>query len=205
MNKIAFNLLKTIGKTTLGIPRSKMPQIKNVRQLGVDYVKTKIDPKIINPTQSFIDSKKVENFKGSGRGIIVSSDGHVVDGHHRWAKALMENKKVNAYIINSPIQEALTKTALSKNFVMNAFHDTLLRSNKRFYDIEDAINKTHEIMAKTPSNKILHTMGVANLDRKTKRALKVNPITSLPFGQKIVAKPLPASVLAEEHARYQGM
>lgn len=193
MNKTAFNLINSLGKPSLGISRKIMPQVKSipslVKNLGAPSMKIKIKASALNPSQSFIDSKKVENFKGRAKDILISNDGHVIDGHHRWAKAMVDNKKINAVIVDMPAKQLInkanefTKTALSKGFKLNALHDTLFRSNARLYDIEKAISKTHEILKKTPDNKIAEIMSEANLYRKVKRQLKINPNTNLPFGQ----------------------
>jgi ParB-like nuclease domain len=38
--------------------------------------------------------------------IIVTSDGYVLDGHHRWAAALALGRNWDAYVVDLPIRKA---------------------------------------------------------------------------------------------------
>lgn len=86
-----------------GIPRSKMPQIPKdrlsqfqdeLRNSGFEFHPDRADPGTLKATQSELDGKKVGGMITSIHGgkmdletdpLWVSSDGKVLDGHHRWA------------------------------------------------------------------------------------------------------------------------
>lgn len=103
---------------TLGIPRSQMPQIAaehrgalvnflNAR--GVAHQMEEVDPATLKPTQAEFQPKKVAGIaeSGNGRSILVSGDGHVLDGHHQWKAALDAGRPVRAVILDAPIQDLL--------------------------------------------------------------------------------------------------
>lgn len=88
------------------IPRHEMPQLPStvetikpfgdkLARMGVKARVIKMDPRSLKMTQSQLDSKKVGKLYGymksggwqEGGVLIASSDGAVLDGHHRWAGA----------------------------------------------------------------------------------------------------------------------
>jgi phage gp29-like protein len=106
---------------TLGIPRAIMPQIKSgnraamvnlLRARGIDYVKTTIKPADLKPTQAEYSTEKVEKartYHGAQRALLVSSDHHVVDGHHQYLAALQDapNKPIEVFKIKAPIMHVI--------------------------------------------------------------------------------------------------
>lgn len=88
-----------------GVPRAEMPQIPveqlgnfqtTLTEAGITFAPDKIDPAQLKATQSELDGRKVGGMMGAmregkmnlqGDPIWVSSDGHILDGHHRWAAA----------------------------------------------------------------------------------------------------------------------
>lgn len=95
---------------------------KPVRSLFLSHVGSPLDPVIVSPssfkaTQSELDSDKVlsmvDNYKSGSfpdlttHPILVSSDGFVGDGHHRWAACLLLGESMNALISGLPIMETL--------------------------------------------------------------------------------------------------
>lgn len=85
---------------TLGIPRNIMPQVRNenraamvafLRARGVSYERQTAKPSDLKPTQAEYAPEKVEKAKaweGKQRAILISSDNHIVDGHHQYMAAL---------------------------------------------------------------------------------------------------------------------
>jgi hypothetical protein len=83
-----------------------MPQLTNFdafhkdltdsgHSLGHDYVV----PSTLTPTQNQFNREKVDKLKQEGwgdKGIIVSNDDYVVDGHHRWLAAHENGDKIKA-------------------------------------------------------------------------------------------------------------
>lgn len=105
---------------TLGIPRSEMPQIRaehrgamvnflNAR--GVTHAEEILPATSLKPTQAEFSPEKVsksgEQTEGE-RSILVSSDGHVLDGHHQWLAALQDGKDVKAIRLGAPIRDLVT-------------------------------------------------------------------------------------------------
>lgn len=104
---------------TLGIPRAEMPQIKaEHRGAMVNFLKAKgieatpetIPSSAIKPTQAEFSPAKVKSameFTGGDRAIIVSADGHVVDGHHQWLAKREKGEPIKALRLDTNIREVL--------------------------------------------------------------------------------------------------
>lgn len=83
--------------TTLGIPRTSMPQVLSehrgamvqfLRGRGISHTKEDVLPTSLTATQKEYRPDKVEKARewtGVQRPILVSKDNYVVDGHHQWA------------------------------------------------------------------------------------------------------------------------
>jgi len=104
---------------TLGIPRAEMPQIKAehrgaltqyLRGRGIEHgAEEDVDPASLKPTQAEFSPAKVEKAKGAdgGRSILVSDDGHVLDGHHQWRAALEKGEPIKVIRFAAPMAELL--------------------------------------------------------------------------------------------------
>lgn len=104
---------------TLQVPRADMPQIKaehrgamvnflNAR--NVSHEQVEVPAADLKPTQAEFSRKKVakaKKFDGGDRSILISSDGHVLDGHHQWMAKRDEGDAVKAIRLNAPIAELL--------------------------------------------------------------------------------------------------
>jgi hypothetical protein len=104
---------------TLGIPRAEMPQIKaehrgalvnflNARGIPHEHVEVPADS--LKPTQAEFSMDKVQQaheHEGGDRSILVSSDGHVLDGHHQWLAAVEKGDPVKAIRLDAPIGKLL--------------------------------------------------------------------------------------------------
>lgn len=103
---------------TLGVPRAQMPQIRaehrgalvnylNARGIGHDSEQVPADT--LKPTQAeFAPAKVHKAASGStDRSILVSQDGHVLDGHHQWMAARNAGLPVNIIRLQAPIQDLL--------------------------------------------------------------------------------------------------
>lgn len=101
---------------TKGVPRSDMPQIKaehrgamvnflNAR--GIAHEQVEIPAGELKPTQTEFSPARVEKakaFTGGDRSILVSADGHVLDGHHQWLAKVDAGEPVKAIRLNAPIE-----------------------------------------------------------------------------------------------------
>lgn len=99
------------GAPDAGLSRIEMPQVPSAKKeqflteldrRGVKVTHESVEPSVLKPTQADINGKAsaeilrreerrgFDAFQGSPRdSIIVSSDGFVMDGHHRWAGAAL--------------------------------------------------------------------------------------------------------------------
>jgi hypothetical protein len=105
------------------LDRSKLPQIPKglipkfirfCRDNGVGAKGVGVDADTLKPIQSHINRDKVESMKKNMQGIneqplMVSNDGYVLDGHHRWVamKELDPTGKVFVIRFDCPIAELL--------------------------------------------------------------------------------------------------
>lgn len=108
---------------TLGIPRAEMPQIKaehrgamtnflNAR--GISHEQDEVPASTLKPTQAEFSPSKVQKakgFEGGDRSILVSADGHVLDGHHQWLAKLDDDATVPVIRLNAPINKLLTEVS----------------------------------------------------------------------------------------------
>ncbi|ADU99446.1 PLxRFG domain-containing protein [Alicycliphilus denitrificans] len=103
---------------TLGIPRADMPQVpsqshgglvKHLNAQGIAHEIMTVDAAELKPTQAEYSPAKVEAAKTAGgdRAVIVSNDGHIIDGHHQAMAAAQEGKPVKAIVLDAPVDQAL--------------------------------------------------------------------------------------------------
>lgn len=103
---------------TLGVPRSQMPQVpaqshgalvKHLNAKGIAHDTTVVDAASLKPTQAEYSPEKVEAAKVAkgDRAVIVSNDGHIIDGHHQAVAAAEEGKLVKAIVLDAPVEQAL--------------------------------------------------------------------------------------------------
>lgn len=109
---------------TLGIPRAEMPQVptanhgglvKHLKAQGIAHETTTVDAAQLKPTQAEYSPSKVEAAKSAtgDRAVIVSSDGHIIDGHHQAVAAAEEGKQVKAIVLDAPVEQALAAVKAS--------------------------------------------------------------------------------------------
>lgn len=113
-------------RTSLGIPRRNMPQIesKNVQDF-MSWLKKEHNVlsrsntevvKNLKATQKHMDAEKVIRLATEApdtvlkKHVIVSNDGYLLDGHHRWASLYIKNPndKIQVYEIATDIKSLLT-------------------------------------------------------------------------------------------------
>lgn len=68
---------------------------KAVRGLGKTVKNRAIDPNKLRPMQRYVSYKKAKEIDPTlpGNRILVSEDGGIIDGHHRWAAAHWRKRK----------------------------------------------------------------------------------------------------------------
>ncbi|WP_052384078.1 LPD38 domain-containing protein [Litchfieldella xinjiangensis] len=104
---------------TLNIPRSDMPQVKAehrgalanfLKARGINGAEETIPASSLKPTQAEFSEAKVQTAKerqGGDRAILVSSDDHVLDGHHQWLAKLDKGEDVRVIRLDAPITQLL--------------------------------------------------------------------------------------------------
>lgn len=103
---------------TLGIPRDEMPQVptqshgalvNHLNAQGIEHETKMVPADELKPTQAEFSPEKVEQAKEANgdRAVIVSSDGHIIDGHHQALAAKDEGKDVKAIVLDAPVDQAL--------------------------------------------------------------------------------------------------
>ncbi len=104
---------------TLSIPRAEMPQVKStergaliqfLKAKGIEYTSEEVAADTLKPTQAeYAKSKISKHFAmhTGERSVLVSSDGHVLDGHHQWMAALAMGEPVKVIRFDAPIRKLL--------------------------------------------------------------------------------------------------
>lgn len=121
-----------ICKGDLGIPRRLMPQFTTPRDVrsfmafaerlyGVKSRRGTRRAGQLRPSQEEINRERVENVKeeivakklNPNVPLIVSRDGYVIDGHHRWAayKSHEPSKKMPVLVVGAPARDVLSIAA----------------------------------------------------------------------------------------------
>lgn len=108
-----------VPKIGMTFSRSLMPQIDNhdeylkyLDDKKISYVKQKLPTSELKSTQMEFNKDKVAemmNSREAVKPIIVSNDGYILDGHHRWLADYNKDKnaKTRSIIVNLPILELM--------------------------------------------------------------------------------------------------
>jgi hypothetical protein len=112
LNRLSTTDGVSFAATGVKVPRAEMPQVPGSKKAafiaeldakGVKSTRESVDPKSLKPIQSEISGQKSGQMLQSMRDgkllegdnpLIVSRDGFVVDGHHRWAAAVARSYEV---------------------------------------------------------------------------------------------------------------
>lgn len=129
---------------SLGIPRSKMPQIKQdkiddflkyLKQEKVTISNVQLPADEIKPTQRELDSVKVEkiikdilNHNIKDQKYIISSDNYILDGHHRWAAYIevSPKTKLNCQRVSIPMTKLLELAHQFEGVGYKEIHETAI-------------------------------------------------------------------------------
>lgn len=100
------------------VARLNMPQIKTishfenyVQHLGINTSYIKVVPTDFRPTQVDFDQSKVDRIVAqreiTSKPIIGSTDGYILDGHHRYRASLQTETEVNILVVDLDINKLL--------------------------------------------------------------------------------------------------
>lgn len=144
---------------TLGIPRAEMPQVptqshgglvKHLNAQGIAHETTTVDAAALKPTQAEYSPSKVAKAKEAtgGRAVIVSSDGHIIDGHHQAIAAAEDGKVVKAIVLDAPVEQALEAVKNSPSASAEAQGKALFRrsdaDNAQDFDVPGFLKTMNE-------------------------------------------------------------
>jgi N12 class adenine-specific DNA methylase len=102
---------------TKGMPRADMPQVKAEHRgaltqfmlgRGITHEQAEVPAASLKPTQQEFSPGKVDKareFAGEDRAILVSSDGHVLDGHHQWLAKREAGAPIRVIRFDAPIDK----------------------------------------------------------------------------------------------------
>lgn len=136
---------------TLNIPRAEMPQIKAehrgamvnfMKARGVEHTTEEVPADSLKPTQAEFSPAKVKKalgFEGGDRSILVSSDNHVLDGHHQWLTKREKGEPIKVIRLNAPIKELIN---LAHEFPSSETQAGATPNVEQQVDIESAKPKT---------------------------------------------------------------
>lgn len=137
---LEFRVITPHIDDTLGIARHEMPQIahghyddffKYMQDSGVTFRKEMVTTKGLKATQKeFADAGIITSIiKGTDptrtfKPIIISKDGYVIDGHHRWLAKLntFPDGKIEAFRANKNGKEVLELTKKFKWVTFRPVH-----------------------------------------------------------------------------------
>lgn len=99
------------------IPRDQMPQfdseetfVKAINKLGINYRLVTVETDSIKPTQSNYSPEKSNGVFDKNRKLFLANDNYIIDGHHHYTKAVLNNiKQIKAIQVNEPITSILSK------------------------------------------------------------------------------------------------
>ena len=113
-------------KQGLQLPREKLPQVKStdmddfkefLKDVNVDWEDTIETVGELEPIQAEINLEKInymmqnksEEELGGGKPVIISSDGYLIDGHHRWfsLREMNPEGEMSVVLIDSPVENLL--------------------------------------------------------------------------------------------------
>lgn len=111
----------------LKVPRNELPQVTSadteefkqwLKDQGVGVSSEPVDPKTLKPVQAQVNQKKIDEMTGAfkdgvadvtSKPVMVSSDGYLIDGHHRAVVAANSGKQMTATKVDMPAKDLLAK------------------------------------------------------------------------------------------------
>lgn len=174
---------------TLGIPRKKMPQIKEhdypefleyLKDNGVNITRDRVPARQLKPIQKEFSDKgvlKALMLRKNEKPVIASSDNYIIDGHHRWLGAVNTRATVSTIRADIPVRKLLA--------LVHAFPKTYYKDIYDIAPVETPKPQTESATAgatsagavaaiANPKGKKKNKSGVYNPDGTMKNALDVD-------------------------------
>lgn len=130
-----------IPKIGLTFAREHMPQLgpqdqflKKLKDAGIKYEHVSVDPGTLKASQMEFDHDAVRsiinNPKKVKSGVVISADGYILDGHHRWLAAYNKGVKIHAVRVHLPILELIRTVKSFSNTHYKSIHDVVRKTIK---------------------------------------------------------------------------
>lgn len=131
-----------IPPTTLNIARHLMPQIQSndvqafidkLKSEGIKVTQSKIGVNTIKAVQGEFNKEKIlammQKDLSKSKPVIVSQDGFIVDGNHRWLAELNKNfkSKIDAIIIHLNIMDVIQQARLFDKVFYKQVHESRIK------------------------------------------------------------------------------
>ena len=157
-----------------GIKREQMPVIPNeakpefraeLEQSGVKVQNQKVQADSLKPTQQDFNVENIEFLRGEvlggkydGNPIVVSRDGRVLDGHHRWAVAVQHKLPIDVLRVDLPIEQLVDRARAFQERKGIAARSAAEASAKnmgspRFRELAEKVGKIDEQKGLTPAER----------------------------------------------------
>lgn len=107
-----------IPKIGMTFSRKLMPQLgptedflKNLKDRNIKYDHVKVDPSELKASQMEFNHDAIRSImtepKKTKSSIVISNDGYILDGHHRWIADYNKGLKTSAVQVDLPILELM--------------------------------------------------------------------------------------------------
>ena len=153
------------------LPQINAPVDTVVKQLdeeGVDYEYIQVDPSILNPSQGFTFSDDVGQVELDDKNPIwIDQDNNVLDGHHRWVRAMLDEVPITVIKISMNSKDACR--------LLNKIQDVYdYTEQQRMEEVvaQDAINANNETNSGASYNEFLSNLEEDNAGVQTEKPSK---------------------------------
>lgn len=138
---------------TLGIPRAEMPQVairlrpamlSFLESHGIGHVREDVAADQLKPTQAEYSTVKAARAgalaedRSDASAVLLSSDGYVLDGHHRWIAKAQQHQPINVIRFDAPIDRLLDQVREFSGVTVSSGSPELLAKRtqavENFYD-----------------------------------------------------------------------
>jgi hypothetical protein len=143
---------------------------------GINYDMVEVDPNELNASQGVTFSDEVENVNLDDMNPIwINGDMKILDGHHRWIKALLDNKKIKAVKIDMNEKDA----ARVLNKIQDIYEYDQVRGLEEVVN-NDVINDENQADAGVSQSEFLASLEEDNTAIQTEKP-SANPQTIIAY------------------------
>lgn len=149
---------------TLGIPRAEMPQVAVrlrpamlafLESHGINHIREDVAADQLKPTQAEYSTVKAARAgalaedRTDASAVLLSSDGYVLDGHHRWIAKAQQHQPINVIRFDAPIDRLIDQVReFSGVTVSNGSPELLAKRTQAVESFYDAAGDLAQILSK---------------------------------------------------------